>query len=98
VFVAIGDTPPGRWTVAYRSPLDRYEERVKRSDQYRKAGAEDNSSAVEGLEKQVQAEWDFATRGMAHSRGYSDFRSAELIATWLKGITRPADPSSATVS
>jgi len=98
VFVAIGDTPPGRWTIAYLSPFDRSEERAKRSDQYRKAGAEDDSHAVEGLEKQLRAEWDLATRGMAHSRGYSDFRSAELIATWLKNVTHTADGSFPNVS
>lgn len=85
VLVAAGDAPPGTWTVTYLPPFDRYEEHIRRIDQYQKAGAEDDERAVEHLEIELDSDWTLATRGIAHSRAYNDLRSARIIAVWLEG-------------
>ena len=85
VFVAAGDAPPGSWTVLYLPPFDRYEERLRRIDQYRQARAADDGTAVEHLERELESEWSLATSGLAHSRAYNDLRSARIIAAWLAG-------------
>ena len=84
VLVAAGDAPPGNWKVTYLPPFDRYEERIRRIDQYQKARAQDDEKTAESLEKELGADWALATRGMAHSRGYHDLRSAGIIAAWLE--------------
>jgi hypothetical protein len=84
VLVAAGDAPPGSWAVTYLPPFDRYEERIRRIDQYVKARAQDDGMAVERLERELDSNWTLATRGIAHSRAYNDLRSANIIATWIE--------------
>ena len=89
VVVAAGDTPPGKWNVVYLPPFEREEERKTRAAAYLAAGRVDADGEVRAMEATLEKEWDYATRGMAHSRPYNDPRAARLIAEWLGAL--PAD-------
>ena len=91
--MAAGDAPPGNWTVTYLPPFDRYEERIRKIDQYVKARSEDEGMVVEHLERELDSNWILATRGIAHSRAYNDLRSAEIIAAWLHEQSLSTDRS-----
>lgn len=83
ILISAESTPPGSWQVTVIPPVDRNERRLEKSDEFAYADDNDQWNAFDELEDGVMKEWEAATQGIIHSRGYTDPRAIALITNWL---------------